>query len=278
MSKHNKKRNVGIIYEQIVSFICEKSFEEDRETAEKAIAIIKENFCEGSQLKKELKLFNALANTRDVQKELAGSIISEAKRACNYHFDNEELQKEKSLLIKELNYSFGKGEIFNQKVKNYRSYATIQTLLNEWRKEDKDLKVIIDYEGKLFDRLSSKDDVVIEEQDNISYDPLTYQLMKEKFTKKYNSILSESQASIISRFYNNSKSEISNMFKEVKLECLDSLDNYKNSCNNNILLEKYENVYIKVKRFDNDDIDQTSLKKVLHMQKLIEDIGSEDGK
>jgi len=277
MSRHNKKRNVGIIYEQIVSFICDKSLENDKESTEKALKIIESYFCESSQLKKELKLFNALANTRNVRKELAGSIIKEAKKACNYHFDSEKLQKEKSKLIKELNYSFGKGEIFKQKIKNYRSFATIQTLLNEWRKEEKDLSIIIDYESKLFERLSSNNDKN-EEFLSLTFDPLTHSLMKEKFNKKYTNILSESQAKIISNYYNLEEDEIIKEFEEIKKECLSTLRNYKENCDNKIILEKYDSVYSKVKNFNTDNTNQDSLKKVLHMSKLIEDVGDSNDK
>ena len=277
MSRHNKKRNVGIIYEQIVSFICDKSLENNRESTESALKIIESYFYESSQLKKELKLFNALANTRNVRKELAGSIIEEAKKACNYHFDNEKLQKEKSKLIKELNYSFGKGEIFKQKIKNYRSFATIQTLLNEWRKEEKDLSIIIDYESKLFERLSSNKDKN-EESLSLTFDPLTHSLMKEKFNKKYTNILSEGQAKIISKYYNLEEDEIIKEFEEIKKECLSTLRNYKENCDNKIILEKYERVYLKVKDFDTDNTNQDSLKKVLHMSKLIEDVGDSNDK
>ena len=41
---HNKKRNIGIIYEQIIQFICKKVMESDEVSSEKAVEIIKENF------------------------------------------------------------------------------------------------------------------------------------------------------------------------------------------------------------------------------------------
>jgi hypothetical protein len=44
---HNKKRNIGIIYEQIIQFVCKKIMENDEVTSEKAIKIIKEHFADG---------------------------------------------------------------------------------------------------------------------------------------------------------------------------------------------------------------------------------------
>ena len=133
---HNKKRNIGIIYEQIINFVCERLMEDDNQNAEKAISIIKNNFTEGSQLFKEYKLFKALSETKETSDTLATAIIKEAKTACNHMFNNKTLEDEKSSLIRDLNYAFGKGVIFETKVKHYRLYATIQTLLNEWRSKN----------------------------------------------------------------------------------------------------------------------------------------------
>ena len=92
---HNKKRNIGIIYEQIIQFICKKVMESDEVSSEKAVEIIKENFAKGTQLNKEYKLFKALAKTKNISSPLANSIIFEAKKACNNMFDGKKLEREK---------------------------------------------------------------------------------------------------------------------------------------------------------------------------------------
>ena len=78
---HNKKRNIGIIYEQVIQYICNRLLENDEDVAKKGIAIIKESFKEGTQLNKEYRLFKALVTTKNVSDHLASSIINEAKKA-----------------------------------------------------------------------------------------------------------------------------------------------------------------------------------------------------
>ena len=157
MSKsHNKKRNVGIIYEQLINFMCSRLLEEDNKTVSEAVSLIKNHFKPGSQLHKEYKLFKALATTSGVSDQLASSIIGEAKKACNKMFNNDILEKEKSRLIRDLNYSFGKGRIFEEKVENYRTYATIQTLLNEWLNDTNNFDKTTEYEIKLHQKLTSQ--------------------------------------------------------------------------------------------------------------------------
>ena len=63
---HNKKRNVGIIYDQIINFTCNNIIEENNTVAEESLEIIKKHFKKDTQLFKEYKLFKALATTHNV--------------------------------------------------------------------------------------------------------------------------------------------------------------------------------------------------------------------
>ena len=117
---HNKKRNIGIIYDQMISTLCESYIDNDQESVKKIISIIKESFKKGTQLQKELQFFNSFLKTRSLSSSSSALIISEAKKACRNHFNQEDLDKEKSKLIKSLNYSFGKGKIFEFRRRYFR--------------------------------------------------------------------------------------------------------------------------------------------------------------
>ena len=94
---HNKKRNIGIIYEQLLRSIARFLVEKDEKKYKTALVILKSNFKPGSQLYKEFRLFNALVKTTVDSDSLALRILSEAKEAA-LEYDVHELQKEKSLL------------------------------------------------------------------------------------------------------------------------------------------------------------------------------------
>jgi len=111
---HNKKRNIGIIYDQMISSLCESYIENDLETSKKLLKIIKECFKKGTQLQKELQFFNSFLKMRSLPENLSSEIIREAKTASRSHFDSKQLELEKSKLIKLLNYTFGKGVIFEK--------------------------------------------------------------------------------------------------------------------------------------------------------------------
>jgi len=275
---HNKKRNVGIIYEQIVSFICEKTIENNDKDAKKALDILQNHFKKGTQLYKEYKLFNALHKTRNITESLSMSIINECKQACNYHFDEEKLEIEKSSLIKELNYNFGKGVIFENKVKDYTIYATIQVLLNEWRlKTNRDIETIGLFESKLQKWLMTEEEQANIQQIN-SYDPLVTKIMKEKYEKKYNNILNGEQKNIIDIFMNlenNTEEVLIKKLMVLKENTLSSVKKFKKECNNQILLENIDNVIYKINALDCETINEKNIEKFLYISKLIEEIKGE---
>mgnify|MGYP003111493172 FL=1 len=267
---HNKKRNVGIIYEQIMSFICERLMEDSQIEAQKAINIVKENFNKNSQLYKEFKLFKALSETHNTTDNLANLIISEAKSACNNMFDSQKLEKEKSKLIKDLNYTFGKGVIFEQNVSNYKIYATIQTLLNEWRNNDNNFDKITEYEIVLHESLTKNKSKTNEEV--VQPNNLTRKLMKEIFDKKYNSILSDSQKRLINLYTNEKDEAVTEAFLSIKNNCLELFENYMKSCDNRILNDKYSDIKEKLSNLDENDISKENLNKFLVTSKLSEEI------
>lgn len=272
---HNKKRNIGIIYDQIINFTCSNILEENNSRAEDALNIIKKHFRNSDQLKKEYKLFKALATTRGVSDQLAYSIINEAKKACNEMFDSEKLEKEKSLLIKDLNYSFGKGKIFEEKVKNYRIYATIQTLLNEWRSNNLNFDLSTEYEIKLHQYLISQNNLNESLKSLPKVDKLTYNIMKEMFDKKYNSILTENQQNLITLFINEDDEQLMKEFKNIKAESISKLNKYFTKCNNSILLEKKENIFSKITNLSEDLTNRNNIEKYLTIIKLTNEISGE---
>tara|TARA_B100001094_G_scaffold318463_1_gene362085 strand:+ start:1555 stop:2385 length:831 start_codon:yes stop_codon:yes gene_type:complete len=272
---HNKKRNIGIIYDQIINFTCSNILEENNSRAEDALNIIKKHFKNSDQLKKEYKLFKALATTRGVSDQLAYSIINEAKKACNEMFNREKLEKEKSLLIKDLNYTFGKGKIFEEKVKNYRVYATIQTLLNEWRSNNSNFDLSTEYEIKLHQYLISKNNLNESLKPLPKVDKLTYNIMKEMFDKKYNLILTENQQKLITLFINEDDDQLIKEFKIIKAESISKLNKYFIKCNNSILLEKKKKIFSKISNLSEDLTNRNNIEKYLTIIKLTNEISGE---
>ena len=273
---HNKKRNVGIIYDQIISTLCECHLNNDSESVEKISKIMTENFKKGSQLQKELQFFSSFLKMSNLNDSLSSSIINEAKKACKSHFSQEVLDIEKSKLIKDLNYAFGKGKIFEKKVDNYKLYATIQTLLNEWRNEDNfDFSTISEYEIKLNDWLT-RDSNTKEELNESKFkgiDNLTLKIMNDKFNKKYSNVLNEDQKSLIKEYFaSEDNSSIIKAFSNIKNKTILNLNSFKTNNTNTYLKESYNVVLNNIQNLDESDLSEENLKKFLTVAKLNDEL------
>ena len=81
MTRHNKKRNAGLLYEFLVRKISRSFVNEDNQSAEIAKKLIQNYFQAGTELHKEYRLINALVNVPVGDKEIASAVLEEARRA-----------------------------------------------------------------------------------------------------------------------------------------------------------------------------------------------------
>ena len=129
--KHNKKRNVGVLFAQLTEYVSSALVEGDVKKAQKALRVLGRHFSPGSEIFREFRLFRALVMTEVPSPALASSIISEAKSASK-RLDKKKLMQEKSMLIKDINYNLGDSNFYDRRVPDYKAFATVQTLLTTW--------------------------------------------------------------------------------------------------------------------------------------------------
>jgi len=274
MSKsHNKKRNVGIIYEQLLRYISVALVEGDKGAVKEASGILKRHFVPGTNLYREFRLFNALVKTTVDTETLAGRILSEAKSAA-LKFDAQGLRKEKSQLIKDINHTLDDSSFYYQRVDEYRSYATIQTLLNDWRKRDQtSLSRVVDYENKVMKWLiTEKNEKPLDQHADRNVSRLSVRIMTEKFNKKYGAILKKGQAELIQEYVfcvgNGNPEKFANRLEELKRHALSELRKYEISCDNKILNEKMVHVKGVLQELDTSVVNDETLSKYLLVSKL----------
>jgi len=227
---HNKKRNVGLIYEFLVRYMTRKIIENDASSADKALKILKSRYKKGTALYKEFRLFNSIIATTTSSEGIASRILREAKRAALRH-DSVQLSREKSLLIREINYILNDTEFYKQKVPEYKLYATIQSLLNDWKAPTEDSVIrIAEYEDDVV-RWLMKEKAVGDIDDSFKgVDHFVVKLMTEKLNKKYADNMNMQQHKIIQLYalYSNEATQ------EELIKELDSVRNYSKA-----LLEDY---------------------------------------
>ena len=78
---HNKKRNIGLMYELLLRYISSSLVEDKKKDAQTALDIVSSRFSQDTELYKEFRLFNAIANSTVSGPHVAASILYEAKEA-----------------------------------------------------------------------------------------------------------------------------------------------------------------------------------------------------
>jgi hypothetical protein len=280
-TKHNKKRNVGIVYELLLNYITSSIVEGRNKDAKVAISIIENHFKKEKELYKEFRLFHALANSTVSDTHIVASILSEAKRAAR-KIDSKKLDKEKSALIRDINYKINKKDFFYQQISNYRHLGSVQIALNEWRKDSPDLSKLIEFEKKIGEHLLKEKtretiDSLKNQVDASHSDRLVLKIMTEKINTKYSN-LSPSEREIISNyvFYSSQDNEhLKNYLSEKRTQALELLENFEENENNQILVEKVDRVREAITELDSHEVNDESVVRFLTITKLINELGKE---
>ena len=273
---HNKKRNVGIIYEQLVRKVSEFLVEGDKDQADVTLNILKNHFQKGTELYKEFRLFNSLVKTTVSSDSIATRILEKAQEAASDH-DSIKLNREKSLLIREINHKIDDNSFYHTRVPEYRTYATIQTLLNSWRGGSENLSQVAEFEQKICEWLvTDKPNESLTELKTPNVDKLTVKLMRESFNKKYKGEMTKSQQNLVKDFVftqqTSTQDEITNVLKEHKDRAKKLINQYTVICENRFIKEKIPTIEESIKSLDPQDHSDDNVAKFLTVMGLCEEL------
>jgi len=279
MSKksHNKKRNVGIIYEQLVLKLSKALVENDKKTFNETRNIVKKYFKKGTELYKEHRLVNSLADIHITQKSVVPAILEETKKAT-WRINTRKLDLEKSKLIRTINEAFGKS-FYSTRVKNYRDLATIGMLLNEYKKgSESDYSNILEYSDKVTNiLLTEKKSHELSDLKEPKINSLVVNLMRDKFSKTYTKNLSEPQMKLVNEWIVNGQSpELVSELKATKKLCIEAISFYKQECGNKVLSENLEQVYKNIKATSfQEEINESDIVKAMTMHEIISELSGD---
>jgi hypothetical protein len=269
---------VGIVYELLLSHISTKLLEGNKKDAKIATKIIEKHFKKGTELYREFRLFNALAKSDITHTHTVASILNEAKQASR-NLNQRKLENEKSLLLRDINYKIADKDFYYRNISSYRDLGLVQLALNEWRKEDRDIKKLVDLETRLGELMLRSKNKVNEQKYDVSHsDRLVLKIMTEKFNRKYGEELSRDQRKIIEGYVflsDKEPSKLQKFFEHKKREALSSLENFEDKSDNRYLLSKLDEVRKKIESLPSNDINDTNVVKFLTLTKMINEIKKE---
>ena len=204
--KHSKIKNTGLLFEILTRQVTADILNNKKS---KSVNLLKKYFNENTALGKEKELYDILL-TNSYQDEKRAEKLLEAVVKTRQRISNQELKKEKYNLIKEISETFSAKDFFNTRVSNYKTLASIYKLfLVETTKIDFNPKQVVDTKYTILESITSKpkrkkpnslvETLRKEERDT---QLLSYQILVDKFNKKYTN-LSESQKSLLREYINN---------------------------------------------------------------------------
>jgi len=280
--KHNKKRNVGILYELLVRNMTRSLMTEDLKKVNELKILIERHFKKNTELYKEYKIFSALSIdlNENKNKNIAKSLIKESKR-LSLDINTRKLEKEKSSLIKSINYTFGKKFYFEH-IPNYVNLATIQIALNEWKKKSYDIQKTVLLEEKIVNNLMNTKENNYEDLksdiDKSKSDQIVMNIMTKKINEKYKN-MSESQKNLIKSYafyYENDHKKLQNHLSEQKALSIQLLEKFKKENHNEFLKNKVNQVLKNINVINENKIDDSTIIKFLTISQLITELNSEE--
>ena len=277
--KHNKKRNVGLLFAQLSQAVSEAMVEGNVKKANNVLTLVKRHFSPGTELFKEFRLFRAIMVTSVPSDSLATSIMSEAKSASR-NIDMKLLTQQKSALIKDINYNLNESNFYSRRVKDYKMYATVQTLLAEWRNSSPDVSVVAKFETELHSHLLKEKKLEnLEELKTTDANNLVVDIMRKKLEEKFGSHLSDSQMSLLREyvFFGDDEKGFLSKLSEIKTTTLNALADFERNCNSEIIRKQIPHVRESVESLSETTADDENLSRYLTLMKITEELKSEAG-
>ena len=218
--KHKKKKNVGILFELLARQVVSSTLEGDKVGSRAASALTKKYFSRGTILYEELSLFNTLLYNQTDSHRVAEKIL---KTTLNYarSLDEKEINETKNNLICEISDCFDKNTFFKTKLTNYKTYASIQQLLDNTRQvqlvEALTDKIVL--EEQVIDHLINNSEhqrinLYKETYERLPIDNLTNKIIQDKYNKKYSSSFGLNQRKLLSQFILNKEEAYTETAKE----------------------------------------------------------------
>ena len=183
-TKINKKRNTGFVFEALIREATKAILAKDEPKRNKVVNTIKESFAPGTELRKELDCYKALASSESFDKPTAEKLVFEVKRDRT-NIDNAKLIKEKNALVSRINKNISK-DVFNNFVPNYKDLSTIARVFSA--KTPTKERVLM--ESTLVSNLTK--DLMVESNEGLKHiDSLVVKTFVKNFNQQYDDLLNE---------------------------------------------------------------------------------------
>ena len=264
--KHNKKRNTAFLYESLVLELTKAILANEKDKQSVIKNMIRENFHKSTALFRDLSTYNALVETKGVDKEFASKILNEAKHQKK-QIDKKQLFNEQNKLIQQINTNFSKN-FFSNFVPNYKHLASVFQIFNA----EMPIKSKVILENELIDLMSEENKTA----EMLPIDTLTYKIFIDKFNKKYGESLLEEQKTLLENYITSFKDN----GLELKCYLNEEIGRLKNEVcsiqtskkNDTIFVKKLDEVLKVLNSFSESLPDESMITKIISTQSLVKEM------
>ena len=272
-TKHNKKRNTAFLYEALVREMTKAVVSQDKERKNNIVDILKESFSSNRILGRELKLYQAILESTDLDDVTAEKLLYKIREAHS-ELDEQEIYDAQSAVINRINKEIGSG-VYNNFVPNYKSIATVSQLFGA-DSTAVGIKRGVILEQQVLETLTA--DTIEESKTEMKpIDNIVFKTFTSKFNETYGDDLLSEQKELLNRYILSFSSDI-----DMKIYLNEELGRLHGALqqalatdeikSDNTMTESTNSVINMIEEFRDTPVDKNLVEKVLKIQNLVHEI------
>ena len=272
-TKHNKKRNTAFLYEALVREMTKAVVSQDKERKNNIVDILKESFSSNRILGRELKLYQAILESTDLDDVTAEKLLYKIREAYS-ELDEQEIYDAQSAVINRINKEIGSG-VYNNFVPNYKSIATVSQLFGA-DSTAVGIKRGVILEQQVLQTLTA--DTIEESKTEMKpIDNIVFKTFTSKFNETYGDDLLSEQKELLNRYILSFSSDI-----DMKIYLNEELGRLHGALqqalatdeikSDNTMTESTNSVINMIEEFRDTPVDKSLVEKVLKIQNLVHEI------
>ena len=279
--KHNKKKNIGILFEALTRQVVANTLSGAEKQSKMASKLINSYFHRGSLLYEELSLFNTLLYNQTDSHRVADKIL-QTTLVYAKGLDAKKLDEAKTNLLADINRVFTSKAFFGTKIPNYKTYASIQQLLDDSRAQRpiSEIAQKITLEESVMDHLINNSEyqrinLYKKTFKGLPIDNLTNKILQTKFNQKYDEQFDSSQKRLLSSFINEKNDEYTSIATKSVEEISSVLSEAINNIEEPILRERLKDAKEILEAVNLFEISEDNLTSLITYMDLAKDLSVE---
>lgn len=272
-TKHNKKRNTAFLYEALVREMTKAVVSQNKERKNNIVDILKESFSSNKVLGRELKLYQAILESTDLDDVTAEKLLYKIREAYS-ELDEQEIYDAQSAVINRINKEIG-SDVYNNFVPNYKSIATVSQLFGA-DSTAVGIKRGVILEQQVLKTLTAN--TVEESKTEMKpIDNIVFKTFTSKFNETYGDDLLSEQKELLNRYILSFSSDI-----DMKIYLNEELGRLHGALqqalatdeikSDSSMTESTNSVINMIEEFRDTPVDKSLVEKVLKIQNLVHEI------